>query len=203
LVAPFFLIITLKQNEIKLCGTHKNFLIYQIFFIEDSSIKVKILERGIHICMEKGELRRPILGILFLTLSFLIIAYFTVPAHAEPPLSDVLQHLGFTYVAEVENVDVTFCPGLYTITLYAEFAGYHETNDLSYYAVDTQGYNLIFNGSEGGFGYISPITKTFTIDCEFGLSMFVARENHRYFTQNSLNPDSPPTKSLKSIQESE
>jgi hypothetical protein len=93
-------------------------------------------------------------------------------------------------VAEVDAVNITFHPGLYTITLYAEFAGYHKTNELSYYEVGTQVYNLIFAGSEGGFGYLSPpITKTFTINCEFGLSMFVAAENHRYFTQNGLNPD--------------
>jgi hypothetical protein len=123
----------------------------------------------------------------------LIITYLTAPAQAEPSLPTVLEDLGFTNVAEIDAVNVTFPPGLYTITLYAEFAGYHKTNELSYYEVGTHVYNLIFAGSEGGFGYLSPpIAKAVTIDCEFGLSMFVAAENHRYFSENSLNPDSPP-----------
>lgn len=80
--------------------------------------------------------------------------------------------------------------GIYDITLYAEFAGYHETNELSYYEVGTSVYNLLFAGSEGGFEYLSPpITRTVTIEQNFGLLMFVARENHRYFTENTLNAD--------------
>jgi len=81
-------------------------------------------------------------------------------------------------------------PGVYKITLLAEFAGYNKMNELAYYKVGETTYNMIFAGSEGNFGYLSPpITKTFIIDYGFGLSMYVGHEDHRYFTENSLNPD--------------
>jgi hypothetical protein len=109
---------------------------------------------------------------------------------AEPSLITVLTNLGFTNVELVTDVDVTFPPGVYNITLYAEFAGYHDGNELSYYGVGTTSYTVVFAGPEGDFGYLSPpISKTVSVDSPFGLSMYVADQGHRYFTQNSLNPD--------------
>ena len=123
-----------------------------------------------------------------LFLSFLLIPYIIIPVHAsEPTLMEVFNHLKFNNVAEADVE--TFPAGLYEITLYAEFAGYRDENELSYYEVGTSAYNLIFAGPEGGSGYLSPpITKTIVVDCQFGLSMFTP-ENHRYFTENGLNPD--------------
>lgn len=122
-----------------------------------------------------------------LAFSFMIIPHLVAPVYAEPPLTEVLTHLGFTNVALAS--DETFPAGTYDITLYAEFAGYHNENELSYYETGTATYNLIFAGPEGQFGYLTPpLTKTFTIEHEFGLSMLTP-EQHRYFTQNWKNPD--------------
>jgi hypothetical protein len=74
--------------------------------------------------------------------------------------------------------------------LYAEFAGYHDTNKLSYYPVNTSDFTLVFSGPEGNSGYTTPpINKTFLSNNTFGISMYVASENHRYFTEISRNPD--------------
>jgi len=146
--------------------------------------------------MLKGEGRmRRLASMKSLTFCFitfiaviLFLSYNVVPVSAsEPSLIEVFNHLGFTNVAE--TTVGTFPAGTYTITLYAEFAGYHNENELSYYEVNTTTYNLLFAGPEGGFGYVSPpIVKKFTVAKEFGLSMFTP-ELHRYFTQNYLNPD--------------
>lgn len=120
----------------------------------------------------------------------LFAVYFAAPARAsEPTLKTILNKLGFTNIQEVTDQDVTFPAGTYEVTLYAEFAAYHGGNNLSYYEVGKNIYTLIFDGPDGNFGYIEPpITKTIVIGNEFGLSMCTP-ENHRYFTQNSLNPD--------------
>ena len=133
-------------------------------------------------------MRRLVLGMFILLLSFLIIPHVIIPAHAsEPPLTEIFDHLGFTHVAKADVE--TFPAGMYEITLYAEFAGYCDENELSYYEVGTSAYNLIFAGPEGGSGYLpSPETKTIVTDCGFGLSMLTP-ENHRYFTENGFNPD--------------
>ena len=47
---------------------------------------------------------------------------------------------------------------------------------------------MLFAGPEGGFGYIVPITKTFTANDQFGLSM-LSPGPHRYFTKTFINPD--------------
>ena len=118
---------------------------------------------------------------------FLFVPYVVFPVLAEPTLSEVFQDLGFTNVAE-SDVEV-FPAGFYEITLYAEFAGFNEENNLSYYEIGVDTYSLIFDGPEGGFGYITPpITKTILADRAFGLSMCTP-ENHRYFTEHSRNPD--------------
>ncbi len=129
--------------------------------------------------------------ILLLACSLVVVLCFTRPAKAEEPtLTAVLEHLGFTNTELVTTADVTFPAGKYNVTLYAEFAAYNIYNQLSYYEVGTSTYNLIFDGPEGGSGYLStPITKTITVDHSFALSMFVSHEDHRYFTENTLNPD--------------
>lgn len=106
----------------------------------------------------------------------------------EPALIGILDNLGFSNIEE--TTQETFAPGKYVIALYGEFASYHEQNELSRYDTGTSDFIILFEGSEGYFGYISPpITKTFVTDCEFGLS-FVSPEA-RYFTETDLNPDYP------------
>jgi uncharacterized repeat protein (TIGR02543 family) len=119
---------------------------------------------------------------------FPILPYFIVPAQAaEPALPTILNYLGFTNVA-LTSVE-TFSAGTYNTTLYAEFAGWHDENELSYYELDDPNvFNVIFTGPEGGFGYIvPPINKSFTADYEFGLSML--SPGHRYYTETSRNGD--------------
>jgi len=104
----------------------------------------------------------------------------------EPDLNAILNTLGFTNVAE-SNIE-TFSAGIYEIKLYAEFAGYHAYNNLSWYRIGSTEYNMIFSGTEGNYGYIEPpITKTFTANSEFGLS-FCSPEA-RYYTETEKNPD--------------
>lgn len=127
----------------------------------------------------------------------LIILIFIVPAYSEEPLEptllSILTTLGFTNIAE--TTIETFPPGVYEAVLYAEFAAQHDTNELSYYATGTSDYVLIFSGPDGGInGYTCPPvngTFWFTQDCTstFGLSMYDGYNDHRYYTENTLNPD--------------
>jgi len=104
----------------------------------------------------------------------------------EPTLVIILNALGFTNIEE--STTETFIPGIYRVKLYAEFAGYHAENELSWYEVGTTQYNLIFSGPEGNLGYVNPpIVKTFTINSQFGLSFNSL--GTRYFTETSKNPD--------------
>lgn len=132
-------------------------------------------------------MKRLALATLATAFVFLFVPYAVFPVHAEPTLSEVFQELGFTNVAEVD-VEV-FPAGFYEITLYAEFAAFSEENNLSCYDIGVDAYDLIFDGPEGGFGYITPpITRTIVAECAFGLSMCTP-ENHRYFTENGRNSD--------------
>ena len=133
-------------------------------------------------------MRRLIPGLLILLLSFLLVPTIITPAYAsEPPLVEIFENLGFTNIAEADSE--IFPAGTYNITLFAEFAGYHDENELSYYQVGTSTYTLIFDGPEGGFEYLStPITETITVGHQFGISLFTP-DDYRYFTENSLNPD--------------
>lgn len=134
------------------------------------------------------------LMLAFLFIGIFIAAFSIKKVEAgEPALIGVLNNLGFTNIVEITQE--TFPPGKYVITLYGEFAGYHEHNELSRYEVGTSDYILLFAGSEGDFGYLSPpITKTFVADHEFGLS-FLSPEA-RYFTEHSKNPDYPITHAI-------
>jgi hypothetical protein len=133
-------------------------------------------------------LRRLVPALFILLLSFLIVPTIITPAYAsEPQLVEIFSNLGFTNIAEADAE--TFPAGTYDITLYAEFAGYHDENELSYYEVGKSTYNLIFDGPEGGFECLSmPVNKTITADHQFGLSIFTP-DDYRYFTENNLNPD--------------
>ncbi|MBT8172043.1 hypothetical protein KJN74_04150, partial [Candidatus Bathyarchaeota archaeon] len=121
------------------------------------------------------------------------ILLFSVSARSyEPPIESVLNKLGFTNIT-LENIE-TFSPGLYNITLLAEFSGYHSRNVLSYYFVKTNEYQTIFSGLEGvisnSLGYTIPtISKTFIATNQFGLSMLSSK--YRYFTEHFHNPDFP------------
>ena len=117
------------------------------------------------------------------------LPYFVVPVHAEEPtLVTILSNLGFENIT-LTDVE-TFSAGTYNITLYAEFAGWHNINELSYYELNASDvFNVIFYGSDGGSGYVvPPVNKSFTADYEFGLSM-LSQYNRRYFTQNYRNGD--------------
>ena len=132
-------------------------------------------------------MKRLPLAALATAFVLLLIPFIVSSAYAEPTLSEVFQDLGFTSVVEVD-VEV-FPAGFYEITLYAEFAGFNEENNLSYYEIGIDAYVLLFDGPEGGFGYITPpITRTLVAECAFGLSMCTP-ENHRYFTEHNRNPD--------------
>ena len=150
----------------------------------------KLLEIPIICKRRRDELRRLVLGTFILVLSFLLVPHIIVPVHAgEPVLTDVFEYLGFENVQQV--IDETFPAGLYEITLYAEFAGYCDENELSYYEVGTDVFTVIFDGEEGGSGYLDPPwTRTFVTDYEFGISMRTP-ENYRYYTETSRNPDYP------------
>jgi hypothetical protein len=135
-------------------------------------------------------MKRKMVSAVTLTLlltSMITLAFNIKPVQAEPALITILHTLGFTNIAG--STLETFSTGTYNITLYAEFSGYHLSNELSWYIVGTAEYNLLFSGPEGYFGYISPpIVKTFMADGEFGLS-FLSPEA-RYFTETARNPDS-------------
>jgi len=149
---------------------------------------------------EKKEKKRKRLSssLVALTLISLLISapimLFSVVANAsEPSLPSILNDLGFTNIALTDTE--TFSPGMYNITLYAEFAGYNAQNELSYYAVGTSNFQTIFAGPEGATGSLGgyvdpPISKIITVGSQFGLSMLAP--SHRYFTETYLNPDSPP-----------
>ncbi len=132
------------------------------------------------------------LTLISLLISAPILLFSAKVNASEPSLSSILNDLGFTDIALTDTE--TFLPGMYNVTLYAEFAGCHPNNEISYYAVETSDYQTIFAGPEGATGdlggYVDPpISKIITVDNQFGFSMFTLV--HRYFTQHELNPDYP------------
>jgi PKD repeat protein len=138
-----------------------------------------------------------IAGLVILTLISLLIlvplTLFSAAANvSEPDLPSILNGLGFTNIA-LTDIE-TFSPGMYNITLYAEFANYNAINELSYYAVGTSDFQTIFTGPEGANetvgGYVvPPISKYFESDTQFGISLLAP--DHRYFTEYERNPDYP------------
>jgi len=134
--------------------------------------------------------------VTLMLISLLILApvtLFSVSADdSESNLPVILNDLGFTNIA-LADVE-TFSPGMYNITLYAEFAGYNAQNELSYYAVETSDFQTIFTGPEGATGplggyVVPPVFKYFESDTQFGISMLTPY--YRYFTEHERNPDYP------------
>jgi PKD repeat protein len=147
----------------------------------------------------KNSGKKQILSFLVtLTLISLLVSaptlLFPVTVNASTSaLTSILDDLGFTNIA-LTDIE-TFPPGIYNVTLYAEFARYHDTNELSYYPVGTSDFQTIFTGPEGATGFdggyvVPPLSRIFTVDTEFGLSMLT--HYYRYFTEHELNPDSTP-----------
>ena len=146
---------------------------------------------------KKSTVKKQLLtSIITLTLVSLLLSapfmVFSASAVEYEPLTYILNSLGYTNLAQVDTQ--TFPQGTYNITLLAEFAGYHDLNVLSYYPVETSDYQILFTGPEGSTelwgGYVEPpISKFFTVNTEFGLSMLAPE--YRYFTEHALNPDYP------------
>jgi len=147
--------------------------------------------------------KRTRLNTSIVTLTLISLLLISIPATlfsttvfaddpVEPPLPSLLNELGFT---NIDPSDIeTFPSGFYQARLLAEFGEYHDINILSYYAVETSDFQMIFTGPEGATGtlggYVDPsISKYFTIDTQFGLSLLAPE--HRYFTEYELNPDYP------------
>ena len=125
-----------------------------------------------------------VLFALFLSFSLYVLP---VRASSEPSLPILLSNLGFNNIAALPIE--TFPPGTYNMTLYAEFTPYFSTNELSVYQVGTGNFTPILEGSEGGEGYVSSLTKSFEVDYQFGLSLSgVGSLPFRYFTESSKNP---------------
>ena len=118
-----------------------------------------------------------------------LLANVTLVYAAEPTLDEVLDTLGFTN-RTLTTIE-TFEPGKYEITLYAEFAGYHLQNNLSWYVVGTDNFVPIFDGPEGNSGYTSPtITKNFMTHIGFGLCLWSPDLGGiRWYTETSRNSD--------------
>lgn len=146
----------------------------------------RVLNVGEGEILKTNSTKLILLGIF---ISFtLLMPFFVRQTRAEESIETILNALGFTNVAE-SSVQ-TFPAGFYEAILYAEFAGYSDTNELSYYPVNTSDFTIIFSGPEGGSGYvIPPLNKTFSSTTAFGLSMYVPNEGHRYFTECLRNPD--------------
>jgi len=125
----------------------------------------------------------------FLAL-FLSMSFYAFPVRAAGPyLTEVLNTLGFSNVAN--STVETFPPGTYNITLYAEFTQYLNSNVLSIYPVGTYyNFTTILLASEGVNGYLSPpLTETFTVDYQFGLSLSrTADPPFTYYTESARNP---------------
>jgi PKD repeat protein len=130
-------------------------------------------------------------------ISLLLISFpltlFSIPTYGqhiendyETILTDVL---GFNHIS-LSSVE-TFPPGKYVAILYAELAGYSETNLLRYYPVLTyNNYSIIFPGpvgaEYGSDGYLDqpyPF-KIFEVQDEFGLSLLASEDFYTEFWRN-------------------
>ncbi len=144
---------------------------------------------------EKKQKKRKRYGTFLVTILLILLlisapfVLFSIVNSAEPSFVSILNDVGFNNIA-LTDIE-TFSSGTYNITLIAEFAGYRDQNELSYYAIETNDFQTIFIGPEGGNGTLAPpITKLFDSDSQFGLSM-LSPESHRYFTEHWKNPDYP------------
>jgi hypothetical protein len=120
-----------------------------------------------------------------------IVMAIPVTRAAEPTLENILDTLGFPL--RTLEVTETLAAGTYTTTMYAEYAGFRDSNQLKSYKVGTTTFSLIFDGSEGvppgdPMGLVSPPqTKTFVSADSFGLSLF--SPDGTWYTETSRNID--------------
>jgi hypothetical protein len=132
---------------------------------------------------DKGALKTTVLVVVAVFVVLLCI----MPVLAEPTLEAELTSLGFANRTLV-SIE-TFPRGVYSVTLYAEWAGYRDQNKLQWYKVGTSDFNLIFDGPEGippnsPMGrVVPPLTKSFTSDGTFGLSL-LSPDGTEYSEQN-------------------
>jgi len=113
--------------------------------------------------------------------------------HVEADFETILNDtLGFTNIS-LSTIE-TFPAGKYQAILYAELAGYSETNVLRYYPVLKDDFQTIFPGPVGApygsDGYITPPypSKLFVVEDTFGLSLLASGE---FFTEHWRNTDYP------------
>ncbi|KON32482.1 hypothetical protein AC477_02965, partial [miscellaneous Crenarchaeota group-1 archaeon SG8-32-1] len=144
---------------------------------------------------EKKQKKRKRFSAFLVTILLIVLlisapfVLFSIVNSAEPSFVSILNDVGFSNIAPIDIE--TFPSGTYNITLIAEFAGYRDQNELSYYEIETNDFQTIFIGPEGGNGTLTPpISKLFDSDSPFGLSM-LSPESHRYFTEHWKNPDYP------------
>jgi hypothetical protein len=114
-------------------------------------------------------------GVVVTIIVFVLFASAVPVFAAEPSLDTILNGLGFTNRNSV-TLEI-FPKGTYSVTMYAEYAGWKDTNQLKWYKAGTSVFDLIFDGPEGvppsqPMGMVSPpITKSFTSDDTFGLCL--------------------------------
>jgi len=120
-----------------------------------------------------------------------IVMAIPVARAAEPNLENVLDTVGFPLRTLI--LTETFAAGTYRITMYAEYAGYRDSNQLKWYKVGTSTFGLIFDGPEGvppgdPMGLVNPpLTNTFVSADSFGFSMF--SPDGTWYTETSRNID--------------
>jgi hypothetical protein len=109
----------------------------------------------------------------------------------EPPLENVLDTVGFLQRALVSTE--TFPAGNYRTTMYAEYAGFRDDNQLRWYKAGTSSFNVIFYGPDGvprgqDMGLVNPPqTKSFTTVDSFGL--YLLSPDGTWYTETSRNVD--------------
>jgi len=120
-----------------------------------------------------------------------IVIAIPVARAAEPNLENVLDTVGFPLRTLI--LTETFAAGTYRITMYAEYAGYRDSNQLKWYKVGTSTFGLIFDGPEGippgdPMGLVNPpLAHTFVSADTFGLSLF--SPDGTWYTETSRNID--------------
>jgi hypothetical protein len=145
--------------------------------------------------MGEVEMSRGVISGIVFALAIIIVLTLHAPQMqvraAEPSLESILDNLGFTN--RILTTDETFPAGTYKVTLFAEYAGFCDQNTLSWYIdMEEPSFNLIFSGPEGvpleTPGMVSPpLTKSFTADEQFGLSL--VSPDGTWFTQTGRNID--------------
>ena len=134
-----------------------------------------------------------LISLLLISIPFTFFSTSAFAQHIENDYETILTDvLGFNHISL--STKETFPSGKYEAVLYAELAGYAETNVLRYYPILTyNNYSTIFPGpvgaEYGSDGYLAqPYPyKIFEVQDEFGLSLLASEE---FFTEYWLNEDS-------------